>query len=724
MLRSRTPQVLDPRKIARERTEAAPPNPAVPAPVAPPEPASRSPRGWNRVHVPAAPTAGPPAVSVAASARSDLGLFIHPGLTDACSISHVLRNLGVHLYQKQRLDVRWVQTDPRYKVSCPSYFGTTEQFMGRHTQPYATLTWGVEAQPLDAAERGRVMIATTDNSWVLREQPLSSFRAPNVGAILVLSPECKRVLAEAGVPEERLHLLPLGVDPHIYRPQGPADRPATSGGPQWFEQRQPEDGAFTFLCAGYMQPRKGCRETVEAFCRAFSGRRDVALVVKNVKEFWGKDESDALRRIMAEYDAPPVALIQSVLTEYQMAALLRGADCFVNAHRREGFGLMPLQAMACGTPVIVTDYHGPRQYATATNCYLLPTTGLEPAQDTSEPNPVDWATYDLDALAGLMQDAAAKTRRATIVKQGLAEAAKWTWRNGAETILETVESSIGYLRRRPRKWHSRTVEVSVVMPVRNAPAKLATTLRTLQECQPAAEVLVYDDASGHDEQAAIAEICAAYSACRLIRGEEQLGCHGARAILFEQARGAFIASIDADMDFTNTSPEWMEMLADLWRKRGRGIMHPLLVYPDGHPDHGGKIHSAGSYVRGGIMGFDHRFNLRPRRTSGVKRAVPVACCCGAFQFFHQSLLDELNQDAVYWPAYFGDADFAYRARAAGYPVWYCPEVTVGHDANSWGLSDEGRKLARWAETSERFHKRWADMMEEDKLRQDETGALV
>lgn len=724
MLRSRNPQaVSDPRQAARKREQALPLPAVLDAPPAQPP----SPRlGWRPVHVPATTLASPPEASraTAAATRSDLGLFIHPGLTDACSISHVLRNLAICLHGKHRADVRWTHTDPRYKTSCPTYWGTTEQFMGRHTAPYVTLTWGTIAQPLDDDERGRIMIATSDNSWVLREEPLASFCAPNVAAVLVLSPECARVLAEAGVPEERLRLLPLGVDGSVYTSSGHTLPPAEQEQTQWLGDAAPDANAFTFLCAGYMQPRKGARETVEAYCRAFEGRRDVALVVKNVKEFWGKDESEALLAITRQYDAPPVGILQSVLSEYQMAALLRGADCFVNAHHREGFGLMPLQSMACGTPVIVTDYHGPQQYATKENAYLLPVTEMQPAQDTREPERVPWAMYDLDTLAEIMQAAAAKGRRATIVKQGLVEARKWTWDRSAQAIIETVEQTTGHLRLRPRKWYAPAVKVSVVMPVRNAPAKLATTLRTLQECQPAAEVLVYDDASSQDEQRAIQEICAAYSACRLIRGEEQLGCHGARAILFEQARGEFIASIDADLDFTGTDPQWMETLSELWAKRGRGIMHPLLVYPEGHPDHGGKVHSAGSYVRGGMMVFDHRFNLKPRSAKGLKRAAPVAACCGAFQFFHQSLLDEINQDAVYWPAYFGDADFTYRARAAGYPVWYCPEVVVGHDANSWGLTDEGRKLARWRETSERFHKRWADLMEEDKLRQDQAGALI
>jgi glycosyltransferase involved in cell wall biosynthesis len=52
--------------------------------------------------------------------------------------------------------------------------------------------------------------------------------------------------------------------------------------------------------------------------------------------------------------------------------LYRRADVFVSASWGEGFGLPPLEAMACGTPVVLTDSRGVRDYARPNeNCLLV-----------------------------------------------------------------------------------------------------------------------------------------------------------------------------------------------------------------------------------------------------------------------------------------------------------------------------------------------------------------
>lgn len=717
----REPLVRRPRGNAPQEQPAAGNSPTTPSQ----EIRRRGP--WPQGQASTNPSLFSPPSQQTSLSRSDLGIFMHPGLTDACSLAHVFRNIAVQLYVGQRADVRWEQEDGKYAVSCPTYLADVGHFRGRHLQPYVTMTWRVEDKQADPLERSRIMLVTTDNSEVLSDKYLNAFCDPQVSVVLVLSPECERVLVEAGVPQEKIRLLPLGVDGTVYRPDGPTAEAHGVPGPQWLSDATPENGAFTFLCAGYLQPRKGVRETVEAFGKAFVGRTDVALVLKNVPEHWSQFEKDEIHRLMnGKPDFPPVGIINEVLSKYQVAALLRSVDCFVNAHHREGFGLMPLQAMACGTPCLVTDYHGPTQYARGNNSYLLPVKEMGLAGDTSWKRKVPWAMYEVSALVDLMQQAAAGKRRNAIVKAGLEEAAKWTWARTVQNIVEIVESEIGHLRKRPLKWRSPKATCSVVMPVRNASAKLATTLRTLHECHPPDEVLVYDDASDAVEGGAIEEICETYRGVQLlqgVRGQRQIGCHGARALMFEQARGEFIASIDADMDFTETAEDWVEKLIALWRERGHGIMHPLLHYPQFHKEHAGLVHSAGSYVVDTVQTFQHRYTKQIVETEGVERPVEVAVCCGAFQFFHHTLLDQVYQDGAYWPAYYGDADFAYRARAVGRPVWYCPEVVVGHDANSWGLTEEGRRLANWGETAQRFRERWADMVEEDLLRQDETGAL-
>jgi glycosyltransferase involved in cell wall biosynthesis len=60
-------------------------------------------------------------------------------------------------------------------------------------------------------------------------------------------------------------------------------------------------------------------------------------------------------------------------TREELAELYATCDLFVSASWREGFGLPPLEAMACGAPVVLTDSGGVREYARpGENCLLVP----------------------------------------------------------------------------------------------------------------------------------------------------------------------------------------------------------------------------------------------------------------------------------------------------------------------------------------------------------------
>ncbi len=54
------------------------------------------------------------------------------------------------------------------------------------------------------------------------------------------------------------------------------------------------------------------------------------------------------------------------------------ADVFVSTSWGEGFGLPPLEAMACGAPVVLTDSRGVRDYARPNeNCIMVPPRDVE-----------------------------------------------------------------------------------------------------------------------------------------------------------------------------------------------------------------------------------------------------------------------------------------------------------------------------------------------------------
>jgi glycosyltransferase involved in cell wall biosynthesis len=107
-----------------------------------------------------------------------------------------------------------------------------------------------------------------------------------------------------------------------------------------------------------------------------------------------------------------------------LPALYAGAVALVHPARYEGFGFTPLEAMACGAPVI------------ASTAGSLP----EVLGDASVYVPPDDAERIAAAMAELSGDGA---RREVLVARGRAQAARYSWEETARKTLAVYEAALG-----------------------------------------------------------------------------------------------------------------------------------------------------------------------------------------------------------------------------------------------------------------------------------------
>lgn len=148
----------------------------------------------------------------------------------------------------------------------------------------------------------------------------------------------------SGIPPEKVQVIPNGIDPQRFRPDG---------------ERFPLSTAkrFRLLFVGGTLYRKGVDILLRAYLRAFSAADDVCLVIKELGSttfYQGVTMGQLIERLCREPEAPEICYVEQVLTEEEMAALYRACTVFVSPYRGEGFSLPTLEAMACGLPVIVT----------------------------------------------------------------------------------------------------------------------------------------------------------------------------------------------------------------------------------------------------------------------------------------------------------------------------------------------------------------------------------
>ena len=159
---------------------------------------------------------------------------------------------------------------------------------------------------------------------------------------------------------------------------------------------------FSFDFRSYTS-RKNPQAAIAAFRRAFPRRgAPVCLLLKTIGSQWKPEERDNL--VEAIGGDPRVMLLDQELPRPRAIALLALSDCFVSLHRSEGFGRGPAEAMLLGKPVIVTDYSGTRDFASAETA-LLVGSELVPVAADEYPGAEGqvWAEPDIDEAAAAMR---------------------------------------------------------------------------------------------------------------------------------------------------------------------------------------------------------------------------------------------------------------------------------------------------------------------------------
>ncbi|NLT41361.1 MAG: glycosyltransferase family 4 protein [Anaerolineae bacterium] len=154
----------------------------------------------------------------------------------------------------------------------------------------------------------------------------------------------KDVIRLLGAPEEKVTVIPEAVNP-IYRQLEEGDGVA--------EVRQryhlPEQYA---IFVGTIEPRKNLPTLMRAI-RRLKDQHHTELVLA-VAGQWGWLYDDVLH-LHEELKLQDLVRFLGRVSDEDLVALYNGASVLAYPSHYEGFGLPPLEAMACGTPVIVSN---------------------------------------------------------------------------------------------------------------------------------------------------------------------------------------------------------------------------------------------------------------------------------------------------------------------------------------------------------------------------------
>jgi len=154
-------------------------------------------------------------------------------------------------------------------------------------------------------------------------------------------------LVEQGYPKEKISIVPEGVDVETFKPLAEI----------------PKKDKFRFLYFGRWDYRKGTTEVLKTFGETFKGRNDVELIasVENPYPYDGLKTTEE-RVKFHEIDDSNINFVKFPPREDYVKYLQEG-DVFVSCARSEGWNLPLIEAMACGTPSLYSNWGGQLQFA-------------------------------------------------------------------------------------------------------------------------------------------------------------------------------------------------------------------------------------------------------------------------------------------------------------------------------------------------------------------------
>lgn len=212
--------------------------------------------------------------------------------------------------------------------------------------------------------------------------------------------------AHYGIGPPSVCVIPNGVD-DVFAP-GDRDAAIAAVRERW------GIGAPFVLHVGALEPRKGLDVLIEATTMAAADGAAWRLVLAGRPGFEGE-------RIEAAARASGACDLLGPVGEGELLDLLRAAGAFAAPALYEGFGIAPLEAMACGTPAVIAADSG----------------GLEEVS-----GPAAIVVGERSAVAWRDAVERALTRPAELVERGLRHAARFRWPQvAAETRAVLAEAA-------------------------------------------------------------------------------------------------------------------------------------------------------------------------------------------------------------------------------------------------------------------------------------------
>lgn len=208
----------------------------------------------------------------------------------------------------------------------------------------------------------------------------------------------QEIIELLGMPENHVKVIPLAVPANISRL---ANKSFTH-----------ENGKYV-LAVSSIDPRKNFSRLVRAFLQLKLPNTKLILV-------GGRNRLFSDTKLQAALQNAENVVFTGYIQDAELVSLYQNALCLVYPSLYEGFGLPPLEVMACGCPVIVSKAASLPEVCGDAAYYVDP--------------------YDVDSIAeGIYEVATNEQLRKTLIEKGTKRVAMFSWEKSAQQLLKVIK---------------------------------------------------------------------------------------------------------------------------------------------------------------------------------------------------------------------------------------------------------------------------------------------
>jgi len=240
----------------------------------------------------------------------------------------------------------------------------------------------------------------------LRRRILTRAAARRAAAVLTDSRfSAEQIRAHLGVPSSRIRVIPLGVAPPV------AASDLASSGP-----REP-----LVLYVGSIFNRRHLPDLIEAFAGLTRRHASARLLIIGENRTFPRQDLD---RVAAAWGVTDRVSIRRYVPDRELAEAYGRASVFAFLSEYEGFGLTPLEALACGIPAVLLDTPVAREVCQDAAAFVA--AGDIPGTTA--------------AIEALLTNAGLRTAQLQAARRVLAQ---YAWPAAAHATIEAIEGAVG-----------------------------------------------------------------------------------------------------------------------------------------------------------------------------------------------------------------------------------------------------------------------------------------